>query len=141
MSEMKALDKLRNAKCEGLPCITCQTLADEIEREIAEQYMAHPLDWYAECVSIGDTLQHNENTYLVNTLIWDGKNWYASDVIASSDWVPVRRCVHVKPRTIEDVLRDVLNDEMTKSLFEEVREQYIAKYADEIRELMEGDAE
>ena len=112
-------------------------LADEIEREIAERYMLLPVDADGVPIRVGDVLEcEPSGTFTVGTI---GENECVSEDGRVLIRFVSRVSRHVKPRTIEDVLRDILNDEMAKSMFDEVREQYIAKYADELRSIGVGE--
>ena len=51
---LESVEKLRNVKCEGIPCSVYRKLADEIEREIADKYMLLPVDRKGEPWRIGD---------------------------------------------------------------------------------------
>lgn len=139
---MESVDKLRewaNDRLDGYAHADAMRLADEIEREIAERYMPLPLDADGVPIRIED------------------KIWYCGiefDVFAVTGEVVFRKCDfrngrylveaydhsdvrHVKPRTLEDVLADFAAEvEQDNNTIETAR-----KYADEIRELMGGDAE
>lgn len=104
-------------------------MLDEIEAEIEADYIKLPVDADGVPLEIGDELKCQDKSVLLNSLIWDGKTWHASETIVSSGWYPSRLCEHVKPRTLEDVLNDYKHGDMTQ-------EGAIA----EIRELMGGDA-
>ena len=81
-------------------------IADEIEREIAERFVELPVDADGTMLEIGDKLEYRDETITLYGLIWDGADWYATNVYESTNWKPVRRCHHVKPRTIEDVMAE-----------------------------------
>lgn len=98
----------------------------EIEAEIAERYMALPLDADGVPIRVGDEINSLGCGVLVNSIIWDGKNWYASETVLSGDWLPVKYSDHAKPRTLEDVLQCA---GVSVAAIEDV--------AAEIRELME----
>jgi hypothetical protein len=53
----------------------------------------------------------------------------------------IARCRHVKPRTVEDVLMDVMSDFADADFKDETLETITARYADEIRDMLGGDAE
>lgn len=149
---MESIDKLRNTKCEGLPCITCQNLADEIEQEIAERYIELPVDADGEPIRIGDglVLQYKvrEKPSEVESITFDGEDWYFT---SSDGFFNTAGFHHVKPRTLEDVLDDFQAE--TIQIFgkraagdidsEMLRTEYadsIRAYADEIRGLMSTDS-
>lgn len=153
MSEIKALEKLReHIRRENLGGINDRgafyregmELVDEIEAEIAESYMPLPAGEDGEILEIGDELECQGKSVLLNSLSWDGKNWYATETIASSGWLPVRMCKHVKPRTLEDVLREMLDregDGIGLREFNRDFDAFVEHFADEIRAMFGGDAE
>ena len=109
---------------------------DEIESEIAERYMELPLDADGEVIRVGDTLSSDvyDNDFEVRGWLLGKSNdrWY---VLTSLDnMIAVDTCRHVKPRTIEDVLRELLRD--TAHYFPSDCEDDIARAADEIRGLL-----
>ena len=114
-------------------------IADEIESEIAEHYMELPVDADGVPIRVGDKLEYRGLTFDAFSVAEDvvfrecdfKSGRYTVDVYDHSD---VR---HVKPRTLEDVLADFAADvENDRNTIETAR-----KYADEIRELLGGDAE
>lgn len=119
-------------------------LCDEIEREISERYMGLPVDADGVPIRVGDEINCLGRNVLVNSIIWDGVNWYASETVASSDWFPAKHSDHVKPRTLEDVLVEYRLEAdrlfCDPSIGGEDRadalESLDARYAAEIRELM-----
>lgn len=78
-------------------------------RDVGERYLKLPVDADGVPIRIGDMVGLHGDT-LVNSMTFDGKNWYVSEAVISSDWVPAHNCRHVKPRTIEDVLREYRRD-------------------------------
>lgn len=117
-------------------------LADKIETEVAERYMPRsevsecymprPVDADGVPLHIGDSIEYPNGgrdvvrfiTVNANAPIFNERGWIAS------------KCRHVKPRTVEDVLADFA---------EEVKgccdtSETVGKYADELRELLDGDA-
>lgn len=102
---------------------------DEIEHEIAETYMPLPLDMNGEPIRIGDTVRE----------LGDKVPMKVMSLAFYEDCVDVNTCgmnpnllMHVKPRTVEDVLSELIADS-------KVSDETIAKYADELRELMGGE--
>lgn len=130
-------DKLRNvddncvsAEYVAERCaIDVRRLADEIEREIAERYMELPVDMDGVPIRVGDRVC-SPNA---------GGGEYDVFAIACNHWVDIdgfkhnpAGTLHVKPRTVEDVLTD---------LAEDVERgcpplNAVAKYIGELRELM-----
>ena len=113
-------------------------IADEIEAEVSLRYMRRPANVFDEVIGINDMVNtFDKRELLVNSMIWDGKRWYISDVIASSDWLDARFCHLTKPRTVENVL-----EEFADSYYRNVRNrvepsaELVRKCAAEIRELL-----
>lgn len=147
---MKSIDKLRTAarnmaKGRNLEnheeCNLLLVIADEIEAEIGRDYMKLPVDeggvpWTIADKKFADILgeTHTITGILYSSLVG---TWYLRD--AHDVTHNARQCRHVKPRTIESVLRDML-DAYDSGEHGETPYSLIADYADEIRELMGGDA-
>jgi len=119
------------------------TIADEIEAEIADNYMRLPLDADNVPIHVGDEIQYvNEQggtgAKVKVCAIADGYVFYDNGKHIHAHSSDSTR--HVKPRTLEDVLRDCCN-EWNQHLGSDWEAGVYAKYADEIRELLGGDAE
>jgi len=122
-------------------------IADEIEAEIAERYMQLPVDADGVPIRVGDVVEfgENRNQGIVKALnehmviaihVDDGYTNYAKyGLLWNAD-----ACRHVKPRTVEDVLMDVMSDFADADFNDETLETITARYADEIRELPGSDA-
>lgn len=126
---MESVDKLRD--CTWIGSGKVNEYLDEIEREIAERYMALPVDADGVPIRTGDIMERvdggpsQQACCLCSGGFNDAPIWCARDFR------------HVKPRTLEDVLADFAAEvENDRNTIETAR-----KYADEIRELMGGDAE
>lgn len=137
---MESIEKLREwvkslytpnsgeLKVEGLD------IADEIEAEITERYMLLPCDADGVPIHVGDLL------YLKNgdMHFCHGIGKPSLDVMDEHcEWWRSGGFTHVNPRTIEDVLRDLV-DGIGDVEFDALTA--IGDAADEIRELMEVDA-
>ena len=143
MSEIKALEdmrkELRVCGCDPDECVGCSVPgkvrehADRIEAEIAERFVELPVGDDGEILEIGDELECLGNRVLLNSLSWNGKDWYATETVLSSWWYEACNCRHVKQRTLEDVLKEVMAETRMA-----VNPNYwiVDKYADEIRELL-----
>lgn len=115
----------------------CDMLIDEIEAEIAEKYMELPVDADGVPIRCGDEVT-------ADTL---GNGRWSVFAVASDYWVDVdgythKPCAthHVNPRTIEDVLIDMLEAAVGYSdAHTDVSLVAVEKCADELRELMEVD--
>ena len=169
---MKSIDKLRKTlkdctKDAGvepdkfdtywITADACDHLIDEIEAEIAERYMLQPVDADGVPIRIGDVLDPPKGSeeygrLMVTELTYDGEDWYFKGEIPASftgqaGYFNVIGFAHVKPRTLEDVLREygkAYHAHMADNYmnYDGTDEQVVEKYADEIRELLlGGDAE
>ena len=145
---MESIDKLRklgtkvkNSCFTGVHCDAVLDLADEIETEIAERYMLLPVDANGEPIHVGDvmTLRHEKTCEVVavSETQFTGKKLGSENCVCNAN---LHR--HVKPRTLEDVLVDMLETAVGYSdAHTDVSLVAVEKYADEIRELLGGDAE
>lgn len=115
----------------------CDVLIDEIEREIAECYIPLPVDadgvpWTQDDDVFVDSMG---SVYRLHRLAWNPgvKQWHLLDQNNRSFFA--KGCRHVKERTIEDVLTDFGEEwlDATDS------NGLLAKYADELRELVGGE--
>lgn len=111
-------------------------MCDKIEAEIAERYMELPLDAVGVPIHTGDMLQLGDTRSDVVALAYRPHDelpweWLTRD----GEWHSTAFARHVKSRTLEDVLREMVG--MTD---QPLCEEDIQAFADEIRELM-GDAE
>lgn len=105
---------------------------DEIEREIAERYMELPVDADGVPIHCCDRMRldngHEGEVWLIGVF----------DIMMSDhtcfDWA---KSHHVKPRTIEDVLRDMEGMRGNNATYEDVVRR-CAELAAELRELMEA---
>ena len=111
--------------------------ADEIEREIADNYMKLPLDENGVPIHVGDKMLDDIQREVVAVS--------ESSFVLSGYGIGcnLRLCgahlhSHVKPRTIEDVLYDFGRDERWNDEGDSaaVEREIIAKYASEIHELV-----
>lgn len=95
-------------------CSKATIIADEIERAIAERYMPLPVGADGALIHVGDTLECDANGYKGTfTVFAVGDNivvgnhdieWIRDN---PSKWFHIASfCCHVKPRTVEDVLRE-----------------------------------
>lgn len=140
---MESIEKLRD--CTWVGAGKVDDYLDAIEAEIAEKYMKLPCDCEGVPIHVGDYLQLAESrghvialTYCpCNELPWE---WQCD---SDGDWYNTKFTHHAKPRTVEDVLADYARDlasDRTDS-YEHRIERLGTKYADELREMLGGDAE
>lgn len=139
MTTIKAVEKLRewaNDRLDGYAHADAVRLADEIEAEIEERYMELPVDADGVPIRVGDVMvdyktPRNVVAVAPDSFMMDG---YETDSFYRPGLAKNHR--HVK-RTLEDVLSDFAAEvENDRNTIETAR-----KYADEIRELLGGDAE
>ena len=141
---MESIEKLRNLRDEAASkmvdntrwvCARCEEIADEIEAELSEKYMALPLDADGVPIRIWDVVQ------FVNR---EGGTGAPVEVCAVSDhyayygegkhFYKASMCRHVKPRTVQDVLHDMLYEAADACADGSTKiEDCIAKYAAELR--------
>lgn len=132
---MKSVDKLRD--CTWIGSGKVNEYLDEIEREIAERYMALPVDADGVPIRAGDKLEYASGgwTFTADSLEID--RWGAHVRSNGQSRVQCANCRHVKPRTIEDILASFLTAVGDDD--PHYYDEQIAEYAGEIRELMGGD--
>ena len=149
---MESIEKLRDELriCEttgSRPTIAfVAQCADEIEAEIESRYMLLPVDADGVPIHVGDELRGYglpdggaivkalNGTMVIVGRLEGGKNYAKSGLLWSAS-----ETRHYKPRTIEDVLKAFFHDALDADTFCTVRlDDVLAKYADEIRELMEA---
>lgn len=91
-------------------CNLLLSIADEIEREIESCYMLLPVDADGVSIRVGDVMcsagiREKGHKVIVSAIFEDGFVEYGNDngligPLCQEDWV------HIKPRTVEDVLGD-----------------------------------
>lgn len=149
---MESIEKLRKMD-EGMlvplgngqyvPDHSHNEIADEIEAEIAERYIELPVDVNGERWSVTDKQFIDEMgnirellgiEYDTNEQCW-GLRYLESRYL---DTFSPYGCRHVKPRTLEDVLRDVWKEaiDYAKSDIWRSPDEVFAERADEIRGLL-----
>lgn len=150
MSEIKTLKELHDI-WRLLPAPTHSDemlLADidacikAVEAEIADRFIELPTDadgvpWTLETESFVDDAGIE---VVFSGLKVDCKGRWK--ILSNCVWHNPSLCRHVKPRMLEDVLEDCINEfshRCTEGKYD--TRPTVAKYADEIRELLGGDAE
>ena len=145
---MKSIEKLRGelqicANAKTRPTIAyMEDIADEIEREVAERYMELPVDADGVPIRVGDELcgyglpdggavVKSLNSHMVIVGGLEGGENYAKYGLL---W-DAKEARHVKPRTLEDVLRDCCN-EWNQHCGKDWEQGVYGKYAAEICELL-----
>ena len=146
MTNIKALEKMRelcaDVKSMDFASVGCDAvleIADEIEQEIAERYIELPVDAEGVPIRVGDVVEFGEyrnkgivkavNERMVIAMFIDDTctNYAKHGLLWDADL-----CRHVKPRTIEDVLREFA-DEVQRCCD---TTDTITDYAEEIRGMM-----
>jgi len=126
-------------------------MAREIQAEVDECYMPLPLDMNGVPIKMGDELEGElfyDNSTVKGTVtayhLYGGEDpdtVYIKVKPSENTWtikeLRLDRCRHVKPRTVEDVLMDVLKDSTRADMG---NSDIINKYAAELQ-MREGDAE
>lgn len=140
----KLRDLLKGCGCSD-KCYSCGinfhgNIADEIEAEIAEKYMELPVDADGVPIRVGDVMTHKlgtgERKDIVEAVYENGFLSYRSD----GYWHHMAgdTFIHVKPRTIEEVLRDVWKEALDYAkggIWRNPDEVFVERAA-EIRKLM-----
>ena len=155
MSEINALNELRILADTNRNIWWSRILfeyLDKAESEIAERYMLQPVDADGVPIRVGDKLYVDECEFVANGITFYHNTWrVVTDFAAFDDgYLPrvdhqmrwAKDCRHVKPRTLEDVLRDVWKEALDyeKSDMWRNPDEVFEERADEIRELLGGDA-
>ena len=152
MSEIKALAKLREFIADqfvtsGKAWLEGMAIATEIQTEVDERFMELPVDADGVPIHVGDVMcsagiREKGHKVIASAIFEDGFVEYGSDngligPLCQEDWV------HVKPRTLEDVLRDVWKEALDYAKRDIWRnpDEVFAERADEIRELLGGDGD
>ena len=148
MSEIKALEKLRELLDveigEAEPYFKGEAICDEIEAEIADNYMRLPMDADGVPIHVGDVMcsagiREKGHKVIVSAIFEDGFVEYGSDngligPLRQEDWV------HVKPRTLENIVADAIQYGHNGITGDRI-EGKVAEFCAEIRELLGGDTE
>ena len=113
-------------------CNLLLIIADEIEREIAERYMELPVDADGVPWHIGDM---TENRNVVNGIAFDR---HGAHFVSTLNDIDPSIHTHFKQRTVEDVLRDLI-DGIGSVEFDAMTE--IEKAVKDIIEIMGGDGD
>ena len=145
----KLLKELKVCGCDPDDCMLCEVpgkvrkIADAVQAEVDEKYMKLPVDADGVPICPGDQMTDSSQRI-------DGLGMAKWDVVAVNECafydmsggvhIPIG-FHHVKPRTLEDVL-----NEFAEGAYDidgrdtDEWNPFVAKYAAEIRELMEGGA-
>lgn len=137
MTSLESIEKLRNRVNPMMP-LNAEIIASEIEREIAEKYIELPVDADGVPIRFGDTVREVDDCVPMKVM---SLTFYEDCVDVNACGMNPKLLVHVKPRTVEDVLEDFSKSLGCKSIFVDLKREAIAKYADELRELLGGDGD
>ena len=94
----------------GLDSVLFETIADEIEREIAEKYMELPVDADGVPIHVGDTLQLGDTRGEVVALTYCPSNgklpweWQCD----TGDWYNTAFARHANPDQVKELLEEFL---------------------------------
>ena len=115
--------------------------ADEIQVEVEDGYMRLPVDADGMPIRVGDEM---DTTMCASTVIGIGPDYFVTGEriddsrLARDGWNLAKNSHHSKPRTVEDVLREIVKlAENTGN--GRLDDGDIEGFADEIRELMAND--
>ena len=148
MSEIKALDVLRELIEKSRHeyemgnvsyVVGFNDIADDIEAEVAERFVELPVDAEGVPVKIGDTLQLGDTRGEVVALTYCPSNgklsweWQCD----TGDWYNTAFARHVRPRTVEDVLKELEGMRGNGATYEDVVAR-CSELADELRGLIGG---
>lgn len=156
MSEIKALEKLRAAgrnMAKGRNLENHEesnlllVIADEIQAEIDERFMALPLDADGVPIRVGDKLFNKNKPTDVCKVSAIAGNGYIR-ICHDTAHIHSSQCRHVKPDPLKELLNDRINDVllvMTSgigiALETALNDSFGEECADEIRELMKEGGE
>ena len=142
MSEIKAIDKLRvsedAAEYQWIRSDYLNQIADEIEAEIADNYMRLPCDADGVPVKPGEQMTDGQKRVDgMGIAKWDvvSVNERAFFDMSNGSHIPML-CHHVKPRTLEDIVQDAIQYGYSHGKAGMDVSEQRDKYADEIRELL-----
>lgn len=148
MDNIKALEELRGLGVKvkescftGVHCDAVLSLADEIEREVAERFMPLPCDGNGEPIHMGDVLVPKDyGTRRREVIGVNCKEFFFLDDEEGRIKKNRAHCwKHLEPRTLEDVLSEMLDrnsDGIGLREFNGDFAAFVEHYAAEIRELM-----
>lgn len=119
------------------------SIAEDIEAEISERYIPLPLDADGVKIRIGDTVRELDDRVPMKVT---SLTFYEDCVDVNTCGMNPNLLYHVKPRTIEDVLREFVNHVVTfkgsregipiVGIDDSLWRDYYAECADELRDLM-----
>lgn len=109
LRETAARTECANGRCERLYRGDLDHIADAIEQEVAERYVALPLDADGVPIRMGDEMTWVNGTFTVHKLrltetewtTWDSRHGYT---------VQANECRHVQPDTWERIIRDAIQE-------------------------------
>lgn len=113
-------------------------LADEIEREIAERYMELPVDADGVPIRVGDVVESYGEKFNVRGICENSLGRLCVQGGKHNAKIAPYDCRHVNPRTLEDVLRELV--ECAEMPGGKLDDGDIEGFAADIRELLGVDA-
>ena len=142
MSNLRAIDEYRSTRSlpECYPWL--RELLTAIETEVDERFLELPVDADGVPIHVDDELESGEYSgkrfaclgYCYNPAGYERPMWSVameySEEHGETQFTMAHRCRHVKPRTVEDVLYDVM-DAFAADV--DSVDEIAAKYASELR--------
>lgn len=134
---IRSVDKLRDYghQCCARIDDAIHDYCDEIESEFEENCMLLPLDADFERIRVGEVMNTPFGALPIGG-VGCNRVWFMVD--GRAEYAMCDSVSHVKQRTLEDVLAEFGRESIGASM--QQTNDLLAKYADEIRELMGGDA-
>lgn len=135
---IRSVDKLRDYghQCCARIDDAIHDYCDEIESEFEENCMLLPLDADFERIRVGEVMNTPFGSLPIGG-VGCNRVWFMVD--GRAEYAMCDSVSHVKQRTLEDVLAEFGRESIGASM--QQTNDLIAKYADEIRELLGGDAQ
>ena len=155
MSEIKAMEKMKAAleSCRRtekhdppfdtywITADACNAYIEELESEISERFMELPVDADGAPLKVGKTVYgkylKGNPEYTVRGFSFDQEHGQWNVQVGDAMWVS-QNLLSVKPRTLEDVLRDVWMEaiDYAKSDIWRSPDEVFSERADEIRGML-----
>ena len=132
---LESIEKLREFKLIGKQGVFCDSawIADEIQAEIESRYKRLPVDADGVPIRFGDTVREVDDCVPMKVM---SLTFYEDCVDVNTCGMNPKLLVHVKPRTVEDVLEEFVDDrdwEESPDSYKNIKRRLIAKYAAELR--------
>ena len=118
----KLLKELKVCGCDPDGCMFCEVpgkvekIADAIQAEVDANYLELPKDEDGVPIHVGDEVEWYEKKFAVAWIEYEESGcWIGREAVGGETPVAIDpiECTHVKPRTVEDVLREFALECMT----------------------------